>query len=61
MAPLIGPTGPLPTDEGLLFLDIHVTVPEIFTDMAALTDAARVARGCKITSFMDAARCKNAI
>ena len=31
-AKLLGPTGSLPTDEGLLFLDIHhVTVKEIFT------------------------------
>ena len=48
-APKLGPTGSLPTDEGLVFIDIHhVTVPEIFTGFTTTVGITHAASGfCK--------------
>lgn len=48
----LGPTGSLPTDEGLLFIDAHhVTVPEIFTGRTVTIGATHAA-----TRFSKSAR-----
>ncbi|MDC0525857.1 hypothetical protein OAO87_02565, partial [bacterium] len=45
-APLLGPTGTLPTDEGLIFLDLHhVTVPELFTGFTITLGMTHAASG----------------
>ena len=44
----LGPTGTLPKDEGLMFLDIHhATVPEIFTGFTVTVGNVHAATGFK--------------
>ena len=59
----LGPSGPLPTDEGLMFLDVHhVNVPELFTGYKTTVGATHAATGfCKTVRVRGKMDCHLAI